>query len=88
MIHIPLALAIQGVLYLAGINLYVGALTASLMFLMREITQAEYRWIEANGGLRAAMPWWKGMDVRLWNQHSIMDVVLPAFATFSFAYFL
>lgn len=54
---------------------------ATLIYAMREITQAEYRWIEANGGLRAAMPFWKGLDVRLWNRHSVTDVIYPALAT-------
>ena len=32
----------------------------------REITQAEYRWIEQYGsGLRANMPWWGGFDLRV-----------------------
>ena len=40
-------------------------------FLGREIAQAEYRWIEHYGkGLRANMPWYAPLDLRLWDVHS------------------
>ena len=45
-----------------------GAAAASAWAIAREITQAEYRWIERfGGGLRANMPWWGGLDLRVWN---------------------
>ena len=66
--HLLLALAIQGAV--AGIlrNLWAGAFAASAWAISREITQAEYRWIEQfGGGLRANMPWWGGLDLRVWQ---------------------
>jgi hypothetical protein len=74
MSHIPLALLIQAAIWLAMGDLWAGAMT-----------QAEYRWIERNGGFRAAMPWWKGLDVRLWDAHSRGDVALPALAVLGVA---
>lgn len=48
---------------------WAGAFAASAWALSREITQAEYRWIEAyGGGLRANMPWWGSLDARVWNK--------------------
>ena len=49
----------------------------------REITQAEYRWIEHFGhGLRANMPWWGGLDPQVW-QHADpwLDWLVPLIAT-------
>ena len=46
-----------------------GAAAASAWSLSREFTQAEYRWIEQYGsGLRANMPWWGGLDMRVWQK--------------------
>lgn len=40
------------------------AAAASAWVISREITQAEYRWIEQfGGGLRANLPWWGGFDL-------------------------
>jgi hypothetical protein len=80
MSHTILALAIQAALWYP-LGPWAGFAAASLTFFMREVTQAEYRWIEANGGLRAPMPWWKGLDVRLWDWHSRTDVINPMAAT-------
>ena len=80
--HIFIALLVQVVgMVLLGFTApvaWAAALAGIAVCFMREVTQAEYRWIEANGGLRSAMPWWKGLDVRLWDRHSIDGVAVPA----------
>lgn len=78
--HVAIALLLQALGFAAFGDVWAGAAVGIAFFIAREITQAEYRWIEANGGLRAAMPWWKGLDVRLWTTHSIGDVLAPAAA--------
>jgi hypothetical protein len=77
--HIVLALLIMAGVGLLSRNWVGGAAAASAWAIAREITQAEYRWIETYGsGLRANMPWWGGFDFRVW-QHADpwLDWVLP-----------
>jgi len=65
--HILLAIALQVGVFLAFRNWWAGASVASAWAISREITQAEYRWIEHFGsGLRANMPWWGGVDPKVW----------------------
>ena len=65
--HILLAIALQVGVFLALRNWWAGAAVASAWAISREITQAEYRWIEHFGfGLRANMPWWGGVDPKVW----------------------
>ncbi len=79
--HPLIALAGQiGLALLTG-SWWLGPI-ASLFFVGREITQAEYRWIANYGlGLRANMPWWGRFDPRVWDIHSITDCALPLFVT-------
>ncbi len=48
-------------------------ITISLYWFSREQTQAEYRWMHNNQANRAAKPWWKGFDLRLWTRKSLID---------------
>ena len=65
--HILLAIALQFGVFLVLRNWWAGAAVASAWAISREITQAEYRWIETYGsGLRANMPWWGGVDPKVW----------------------
>jgi hypothetical protein len=87
MIHIPMALAMQ--LFFGNVfhDWWLGAAFGSAFFIGREITQAEYRWIEAYGsGLRANMPWWGAFDRRVWNAKSLVDFVAPAAACAALAW--
>jgi hypothetical protein len=74
---------------LAG-NWRSGALAATAWALAREITQAEYRWIERFGeGLRANMPWWGGLDPAVWSKADPwLDWLVPAAAAILLAAFL
>jgi hypothetical protein len=64
-----------------------GALVASAWAISREITQAEYRWIELYGsGLRANMPWWGGLDLRVWQRPDPwLDWLLPTILVLAIA---
>ena len=67
--HIVLAMAIQAAGLLLLRSWWAGAFAACAWAISREITQAEYRWIEQFGaGLRQNMPWWGGFDLRVWQR--------------------
>ena len=56
----------------------LGLAFGSALFIAREHTQAEYRWIAKYGeGKRANMPWWGGFDVRVWDIASLLDWAVP-----------
>jgi hypothetical protein len=80
--HIALALAIQLAIRLLVGSWSAGAAAAIAWAVSREITQAEYRWIETYGGhLRANMPWWGGLDPRVWQYADPwLDWIAPAAA--------
>ena len=87
LVHLAFAVVLQVFVALLFKNWVTGAATASAWVVSREITQAEYRWIETYGdGLRANMPWWGGLDYRVW-QHldPWLDWVLPCAATVAIA---
>lgn len=67
-VHILIALALQTLVALIWRSWGAGAATATAWSISREITQAEYRWIEQFGGhLRANMPTLGGLDPRVWT---------------------
>lgn len=77
--HVPIAILIMlsgwglGRLLGAAMRpaLWLGWFTAACACVMREVTQQEYRWIEAFGhGRRANMPVLEGLKVWEWNAHS------------------
>lgn len=85
--HLAFAIVIQLIVATACRSWLAGAWSASAWAISREITQAEYRWIESHGhGLRANMPWWGGLDLRVW-QHldPWTDWLVPTIATFAIA---
>ena len=85
--HIVPALLIQLGISLALRNLPAGAAAACVWSISREITQAEYRWIEQFGeGLRANMPWWGGLDPRVWQKADPwLDWILPSLLAIAIA---
>jgi len=60
-----------------------GFIIVTVMFITREQTQAEYRWIEKFGeGKRKNMPWWGPLDYRVWDLHSLLlNMLLPIIAS-------
>lgn len=83
--HVPVAIAIQFLCWALGHRLriptppalWMGCFAASIACIIREITQHEYRWIEAYGhGLRANMPVLEGLKFWDWNRHSIEETIV------------
>ena len=77
--HIALALLIQFLVARICRSWTAGAAAALAWAVSREISQAEYRWIELyGGGLRANMPLWGGFDLRVWQRSDPwMDWIIP-----------
>lgn len=86
--HLLLALAVQALVGLTTRNWWAGAALASAYFLGREVAQAEYRWIEQFGhGLRANMPWWGPLDLRVWPKlDQWVDWIAPLVGTCTLAH--
>lgn len=87
MVHVVLAVLIQLPVALLFRSWLAGAAAATAWSVSREITQAEYRWIELYGrGLRESMPWWGGFDIRVWQKvDPWLDWVLPTVLVFALA---
>jgi hypothetical protein len=83
--HLVIAVLIQLMVARFCRSWNAGAAAASTWAISREITQAEYRWIELyGGGLRANMPWWGGFDVRVWlKSDPWLDWLLPTLLVFA-----
>ena len=79
--HILLGLTIQLIIRAILRSWSAGAAAAIAWAVSREITQAEYRWIEHYGGhLRANMPWWGGLDPKVWGYADPwLDWIPPSF---------
>jgi hypothetical protein len=78
--HIVLAILIQLPIALLFRNWAAGTAAACAWSMSRELTQAEYRWIEHYGaGFRANMPWWGGLDPRVWQYlDPWLDWIVPS----------
>jgi len=85
--HIVLAVLIQLAVALVLRSWAAGAAAACAWALSREVTQAEYRWIEQyGGGLRAHMPWWGGLDLRVWQYFDPwLDWLVPSLVVVAIA---
>lgn len=82
MLHGALALLMQAVIGLSTGNWWAGAALGAALFIGREHAQAEYRWIERYGlGIRANMPWHGGLQGRVWNIKSFLDMIIPTALT-------
>jgi hypothetical protein len=73
--HVPIALGIMALTWLIGANVWAAAFAGISACVMREVTQAEYQWIESHGGLRAAMPGFEGLKFWRWNTHSKLETL-------------
>ena len=85
--HIAVAILIQVAVAAALRNWAAGAAVASAWAISREITQAEYRWIEQFGsGLRANMPWSGGFDPAVWQRlDPWLDWMIPSLVVIAIA---
>jgi len=79
--HIAIALVIQAVLA-QFMGWWAAGVASVAVFVSREVTQAEYRWIEHFGhGFRVNMPWHTPYtDRRAWTRKGVTDFVYPAIA--------
>lgn len=82
--HVGLAILMQLLVLWTTGSWLGGAATASAWAISREITQAEYRWIETFGNhVRANMPWWGGLDPAVWQKlDPWVDWLAPTTVTF------
>jgi len=81
--HAALALALMVLIGWPTGNWWAGAAFGAALFVGREHTQAEYRFIEANGGERYKAPQPTELlclQTRYWSRDSLLDVVLPVVA--------
>lgn len=85
MIHALIAVAVQALLTLAGVDAWAAGAIPAALYAGREHAQAEYRIIKARYGRRAVMPWWGGFLPAAWNWKALLDVALPCGAACSFA---
>ena len=85
--HILLAVMLQLAIFALLRSWWAGAIVAASWSISREITQAEYRWIEQFGsGLRENMPWWGGFDLRVWQRlDPWLDWVIPCLTVVAIA---
>jgi hypothetical protein len=77
--HLAIAIALQLLVVAGTRSWWGGAFAAAAWAISREVTQAEYRWIEHHGGgLRANMPWWGGFDPIVWQKADPwLDWIVP-----------
>lgn len=80
MIHAVIALAVQAILTLAGLDVWAAGAIPAAFYAGREVAQAEYRSIERHYGRRGLMPWWAGFMPDAWTRKAVIDVLLPAAA--------
>ena len=91
MSHTLIALALQAIIAIPSGNWWAGAAAGAFYFLGREFAQAEYRYIEANGGRRYQTPLRPEVAVlhpRWWNRKSVLDWLLPTAAVVAVAFVL
>lgn len=83
LLHVAIALIIQGATYWAFGSLGAAAVAGSLPFVFREITQAEYNYINnfTESKLRKDMPWYGPFSPKVWSLHSLLGWILPVVAT-------
>ena len=76
MIHGILTLATCALLYLFGLS-WPAMLWSAAYYFGREMSQAEYRYIEAHGKKRANCPWYCGLCTSAWTWKAVFDCFLP-----------
>ena len=76
MIHGAIALVTCVIIVFLGLG-WEACFWSASFYLGREIAQAEYRFIQANGGKRADVPWYCGFYPSAWTAKSVLDCLLP-----------
>ena len=62
------------------------SIASAIFYFSREITQAEYRYIETHGGFRYQCPWYCGFIPSAWDIKSVLDWLLPAIISTGFLF--
>ena len=85
--HILICLGLQLLFFVITKNLFIGALAGTFFFVGREITQTEYRNIQASPTkLRKDMPTFGGLDIKFWTLKSALaDLLIPSAIVFGIA---
>lgn len=78
-LHCTIALAIQtGTAFITG-SWWIGAAYAAGLYIGREHSQAEYRWMANLGVNRSGLKWWSGFDYSIaWTSKGLLDWICPA----------
>ena len=88
--HILICLALQGVGYALTKDPFIGAIAVVFFFAGREITQTEYRNIEASvSKLRKDMSVFGGFNPKYWTLKSLIaDLTIPSLLVITIAIIL
>lgn len=88
--HILICLALQGIGYALTKNPFIGAIAGIFFFLGREISQTEYRNIEASASkLRKDMSVLGGLNPKYWTLKSLIaDLTIPSLLVITIAIIL
>ena len=76
MIHALLSAITCVILILLGLS-WPAMFWSAAFYLGRELSQAEYRYIQTHGGKRDKCPWYCGMIPSAWTAKSVLDCLLP-----------
>ena len=76
MIHALLALVTCAILFALGLP-WPAMFWSAAFYLGREISQSEYRYIQAHGGKRDTCPWYCGFYPSSWTVKSVIDCLFP-----------
>jgi len=88
--HILICLALQGIGYALTNNPFIGAIAGIFFFTGREITQTEYRNIEASPSkLRKDMSVLGGLNPKYWTLKALIaDLTIPSIIVITIAIIL
>ena len=88
--HILICLAFQGIGYALTKNPVIGTIAGIFFFLGREISQTEYRNIEASASkLRKDMSVLGGLNPKYWTQKALIaDLTIPSLLVITIAIIL
>ena len=88
--HILICLALEVIGYVLTKDPFIGAIAGIFFFAGREITQTEYRNIEASPSkLRKDMPMFGGLNPKYWTLKALVaDLTIPSVITVLIAFVL
>jgi len=85
--HTAVALFFQILVFLITGNPWYGVIFAFCVYGSREVTQAEYKYIQKYcDNSRAKMPEYAGFLINQWSTDAVLDFVCPAIASLLFAF--